>query len=289
MMTSPVSPDAPGDGSPAVSDPSVLALPLDEEGNADELLPPSDGSLETEEELTDFLPSSLPPALYLVGTPIGNLADITQRALHILKSASVIACEDTRHSGRLLSHHGIRARLISLNEHNEARRIPELISQIQQGGSIALISDAGMPTVSDPGQRLVQSAVGAGLRVEGIPGPSAVLTALAASGLPTTPFYFGGFLPHKKGQRNTELTAALQRECTSVYFESPYRLVDTLAMLAEQAPEHRVVVARELTKKFEEFQRGPARNVLSHYQTRSPKGEITLVIAPRDLPKWVTW
>lgn len=250
---------------------------------------PAEGTAEEDEALTDFLPSSLQPALYLVGTPIGNLADITLRGLHILKSVSAIACEDTRHSGRLLSHHGIRSRLISLNEHNEARRIPEIVVLLQQGNSVALISDAGMPTVSDPGQRLVQSVVAAGLRVEGIPGPSAVLTALAASGLPTTPFYFGGFLPHKKGQRNTELTAALGRDCTSVYFESPYRIVDTLAMIAEQAPEHRVVVARELTKKFEEFQRGPARNVLSHYQSKTPKGEITLVIAPRELPKWVTW
>lgn len=233
--------------------------------------------------------SGVVPALYLVATPIGNLADITLRALDILKSVNAIACEDTRHSGRLLSHHGIRSRLISLNEHNEARRIPELITHIQQGGSIALISDAGMPTVSDPGQRLVQSVIAAGLRVEGIPGPSAVLTALAASGLPTTPFYFGGFLPHKKGQREKELLAALQRDCTSVYFESPYRIVDTLEMLASHSPEHRVVVARELTKKFEEFQRGPARNVLLHYQTKPPKGEITLVIAPRELPKWVTW
>ncbi|SKA90134.1 16S rRNA (cytidine1402-2'-O)-methyltransferase [Prosthecobacter debontii] len=244
---------------------------------------------EVDEASLEELPSSLQSALYLVGTPIGNLADITLRALHILKNVSAIACEDTRHSGRLLSHHGIRSKLISLNEHNEARRIPELIGLLQRGGSVALISDAGMPTVSDPGQRLVQSVVAAGLRVEGIPGPSAVLTALAASGLPTTPFYFGGFLPHKKGQRNTEIAAALQRECTSVYFESPYRLVDTLEMLANQAAEHRVVVARELTKKFEEFQRGPARNVLSHYQAKPPKGEITLVIAPRELPKWVTW
>lgn len=228
-------------------------------------------------------------ALYLVGTPIGNLADITLRALEVLKTVDAIACEDTRHSGRLLAHHGVRSRLISLNEHNEARRIPELVSHVAQGGSVALISDAGMPTVSDPGQRLVQAFVAAGLRVEPIPGPSAVLSALAASGLPTTPFYFGGFLPHKKGQRAKELGSALQREATSVYFESPYRLVDTLAMLAEQAPEHRVVVARELTKRFEEFQRGPARNVLLHYQTRVPKGEITLVIAPSELPKWVTW
>lgn len=244
---------------------------------------------DADEATLEELPSSLQPALYLVGTPIGNLADITLRALHILKNVSAIACEDTRHSGRLLSHHGIRSQLISLNEHNEARRIPELIGLLQRGGSVALISDAGMPTVSDPGQRLVQSVVAAGLRVEGIPGPSAVLTALAASGLPTTPFYFGGFLPHKKGQRNTEITQALQRECTSIYFESPYRLVDTLEMIATQKGDHRVVVARELTKKFEEFQRGPAQKVLSHYQAKPPKGEITLVIAPRELPKWVTW
>ena len=250
---------------------------------------PSTAPAPEEDSLVSILPSSLQPALYLVGTPIGNLADITLRGVHILKTVSAIACEDTRHSGRLLSHHGIRSRLVSLNEHNEARRIPELIAHLQQGSSIALISDAGMPTVSDPGQRLVQAVVAAGLRVEAIPGPSAVLTALAASGLPTTPFFFGGFLPHKKGQRNTELTAALNRDCTSVYFESPYRIVDTLEMMATQSPEHRVVVARELTKKFEEFQRGPARNVLSHYQAKPPKGEITLVIAPRELPRWITW
>lgn len=233
--------------------------------------------------------SRVEAALYLTATPIGNLGDITLRALDVLKQVQLIACEDTRHSGRLLSHHGIHARLISLNEHNEARRIPELIAHIQAGGSVALVSDAGMPTVSDPGQRLVQSVVAAGLKVESLPGPSAVLTALAASGLPTVPFYFGGFLPHKKGQREKELLVALQRHATSLYFESPYRLVDTLAMIAAARPDHRVVVARELTKKFEEFQRGPAQQVLSHYQNRPPKGEITLVIAPAELPKWITW
>lgn len=262
-----------------------LSLADDEESAA----PVAEPDPEEDEPLADLPAGGLAPGLYVVGTPIGNLADITLRALHVLKTVSCIACEDTRHSGRLLSHHGIRSRLVSLNEHNEARRIPELVEHIRQGGSVALISDAGMPTVSDPGQRLVQSMVAAGLKVEPLPGPSAVLAALAASGLPTTPFYFGGFLPHKKGQRAKEAAAALERDCTSVYFESPYRLVDTLAMLAEQAPEHRVVVARELTKKFEEFQRGPARIVLSHYQARPPKGEITLLIAPRELPKWVTW
>lgn len=237
------------------------------------------------------VPSShrLVPGLHLVATPIGNLRDITLRALDTLGAADLVACEDTRHSGMLLKHHGIRARLVSLNEHNEALRIPQLLEHMRQGGSVALISDAGMPTVSDPGQRLVAAVVAAGLHVEGIPGASAVLTALSASGLPTTPFYFGGFLPHKKGARTTELTAALQRDCTSVFFESPYRLVDTLAILTEAAPLHRVVVARELTKKFEEFRRGPANILLTHFQTKPPKGEITLLIAPVDPPKWLVW
>jgi 16S rRNA (cytidine1402-2'-O)-methyltransferase len=208
----------------------------------------------------------LKSGLHLVATPIGNLRDITLRALDTLRTADLVACEDTRHSGMLLKHHDIRARLISLNEHNEALRIPQLIEHMRQGGSVALISDAGMPTVSDPGQRLV-----------------------GATGLPTTPFYFGGFLPHKKGARTTELTAALQRDCTSVFFESPYRLADTLAILAEAAPDRRIVVARELTKKFEEFRRGPAGILLSHYQTKPPKGEITLLIAPVEPPKWLTW
>jgi 16S rRNA (cytidine1402-2'-O)-methyltransferase len=257
------------------SDPDSAAEQLD--GADDELLEPVVAT------------GRLMAGLHLVATPIGNMRDITQRALDTLRIADLVACEDTRHSGMLLKHHDIRARLISLNEHNEAHRIPQLLEHIRQGGSVALISDAGMPTVSDPGQRLVGAVVGAGLHVESIPGPSAVLTALAASGLPTTPFYFGGFLPHKKGARTTMLTAALQRDCTSIFFESPYRLVDTLAILAEAAPDHRVVVARELTKKFEEFKRGPASILLSYYQTKTPKGEITLLIAPVDPPKWLTW
>jgi 16S rRNA (cytidine1402-2'-O)-methyltransferase len=260
----------------------------DTEHNPDEASPETDDAYEPLEPFESGS-RAFDPALYLIATPIGNLGDITLRALEALKTVDLIACEDTRHSGRLLSHHGIRGRLVSLNEHNEARRIPELLAHIQKGGSVALISDAGMPTVSDPGQRLVQSTVAAGLKVESLPGPSAVLTALAASGLPTVPFHFGGFLPHKKGQRERELLAALQREATSVYFESPYRLVDTLGMITAARPEHRVVVARELTKKFEEFQRGPAQQVLMHYQTRPPKGEITLIIAPAELPKWITW
>ena len=225
----------------------------------------------------------------IVATPIGHLADLSLRAIDTLRSAHQIACEDTRHSQRLLSHHGLRVPLISLNEHNEARRIPELIEAIRLGNRVVLISDAGMPTLSDPGQRLVQAVIAAELPLTVVPGACAVPTALAGSGLPVVPFYFGGFLPHKKGQREKELQRALERDCTSAYFESPYRLVDSLEILARLEPDRRVVVARELTKHFEEFRRGTAHFVLSHYQTKPPKGEITLLIAPADLPKWILW
>lgn len=225
--------------------------------------------------------------LTLISTPIGNLADITLRGIDSLRHAHLVACEDTRRTAVLLQHHGLHVPMISLTEHNEARRIPEIIGKVQSGEVIALVSDAGCPTVSDPGQRLVHAVIHADLHVEVIPGPSAVLTALAGSGLPTTPFYFGGFLPHKKGQRDKEIQAAMQRECTSIYFESPYRLVDTLQMAANHQPQHRMVVARELTKKFEEFFRGPAQSVLEHFQKTTPKGEITLLIAPQELPKWM--
>ena len=226
------------------------------------------------------------PGLRIVATPIGNLGDVTMRALEVLRSADLIACEDTRHTIRLLQHYQIHRPLISLNEHNEARRSPEIIERVRAGESVVLVSDAGMPTVSDPGQRLVHAVVKAGLHVEVIPGPSAVLTALAGSGLPTMPFYFGGFLAHKKGARSTELVAALQRDCTSIYFESPYRIISTLEILAGLAPEHQIVVARELTKRFEEFQRGTSQSVFQHFSAKPPKGEITLVIAPREMPKW---
>ena len=242
------------------------------------------------DDATQEAPSvPLSPALYVVATPIGNLADITLRALDTLRSVDLVACEDTRHSGRLLKHHSVRAPLISLNEHNEARRIPEFVEQITSGKRIALISDAGTPTVSDPGQRLVQAIVAANLRVEPIPGPSAPIAALSASGLATTPFQFGGFLPHKKGARAKELIAALGRDCTSIYFESPYRIVDTLRILAENHPERRVVVAREITKRFEEFQRGTASFLLSHFQSHPPKGEICLLIESNQPAKWIHW
>ena len=233
-------------------------------------------------------PSSPQGRLQLVATPIGNLGDTSARAVETLRAAAAIACEDTRRTVRLLDHHGLNVPLISLNEHNEARRIPELLQRLSSGSSIALVSDAGFPTVSDPGQRLVHAAIAAGVPIEVIPGASAVLTALAGSGLPTVPFYFGGFLPHKKGQRDKELETAMARECTSIYFESPHRLVDTLRMIATRTPLHPVVVARELTKIHEEFLRGPAQSVLEHYSMKPPKGEITLLLAPHELPKWMT-
>lgn len=224
--------------------------------------------------------------LKIVATPIGNLRDVTLRALDILRSADLIACEDTRHTIRLLQAYEIHRPLVSLNEHNEARRIPEIIEIVRQGKTVALVSDAGMPTVSDPGQRLVRALVKGGLPVEVLPGPSAVLTALAGSGLPTMPFYFGGFLVHKKGARATELSAAMNRECTSVYFESPYRILSTLEIIAGLNPDHEIVVARELTKHFEEFRRGSAQFVLEHFTAKPPKGEITLLLAPKEMPKW---
>ena len=216
--------------------------------------------------------------LFLVGSPIGNLGDITFRALEVLRRVTMVAAEDTRHSSVLLKHYEIRKPLISFHEHNEARRTDELIEKLRGGDSVALLTDAGMPSISDPGYRLVRASVQSGIRIEVIPGPSAVLTALAGSGLPTDRFYFGGFLPIKGGQRQRELHAALTRECTSIYFESPHRIIRSLEVISSIEPARSICVARELTKQFEEYQRGEAATVLAHYTAHPPKGEITLVI-----------
>jgi len=229
-----------------------------------------------------------PGTLYLVGTPLGNLADLTFRARGILATVDVIACEDTRHSLPLLHHYGIRKPLVSLHEHNEAGRSQQILSDLLAGRSVAVISDAGMPLVSDPGQRLLHAIRRAGVPYEIIPGPSAPIVALVGSGLPATEFFFGGFLPVKSGQRRRTLEKALAREETSVFFESPHRLLATLELVATLAPDRLVCVARELTKKFQEFHTAPATACLAHYQTRSVKGEITLVIAGADLPRWMT-
>jgi 16S rRNA (cytidine1402-2'-O)-methyltransferase len=217
--------------------------------------------------------------LYVVGTPIGNLGDITLRALEILKRADVIAAEDTRHSAILLRHFEIRKPLISYHEHNEARRTEELAERIAAGETVALITDAGMPGLSDPGARLVRKCIERDLPFTIVPGPSSILTALVGSGFLLERFCFRGFLPVKSGQRERELRGADAREETTIFFESPYRLTKTLAACVEIMPERQLCVARELTKKFEEFRRGTAADLLAHYQTRTPKGEIVLVIS----------
>ena len=227
-----------------------------------------------------------PGRLYIIATPIGNLGDITDRARSCLAGVDMVACEDTRHSGVLMLRLELRKPLLSVHEHNEASRSAQIIEELRSGRSAAYISDAGMPGVSDPGQRLVNACIRAGLPVEVLPGPSAVITALIGSGFPADAFFFGGFLPVKSGQRERALTRALEREETSVFFESPHRLGSTLELLARLAPEHRICVARELTKKFEEYRRGTAAEVCAHYAAHPAKGEICLVLAGSELPKW---
>src|SRR5438105_15856174 len=202
--------------------------------------------------------------LYVVATPIGNLNDITLRALEVLKSVDVIAAEDTRHSGNLLRHFEIRKPLVSYHEHNEAMRSAELVERLAGGENIALITDAGMPGLSDPGARLIRKCIERGLAYTIVPGVSAILTALVGSGISMKQFCFRGFLPVKSGQRERELRAAAAREETSVFFESPYRIMRTLAACVMIMPNRQLCVARELTKKFEEFRRGTPAEVLAH-------------------------
>jgi 16S rRNA (cytidine1402-2'-O)-methyltransferase len=217
--------------------------------------------------------------LSLVATPIGNLGDITLRALETLKTADVIACEDTRHSLKLLQHYGIAKSLVSYHEHNEARRTAELIEEIAAGKHVAIISDAGLPGISDPGHRLLRACQERGLPYTIIPGSSAVLTALVGSGFDAEAFYYGGFLPVKSGGREREILAAAARIETSVFFESPHRLLKTLEACSQHLPERQICVARELTKTFEEFRRGMPGELLAHYSAHPAKGEIVLVIA----------
>ena len=217
----------------------------------------------------------------LIGSPIGNLGDITFRAVECLRSASVIACEDTRHSARLLKHLEISDKeMIALHDHNEVKRASRLAERAASGEIIAYLSDAGMPTISDPGYRLVNACIEQGVLVEVIPGPSAVISAIAGSGLPSDSFYFGGFLPVKSGKRARELEGAVQRKETAIFFESPHRIVKSLHALNQCAPTREICVARELTKKFETFHRGCASEVFAEFSNlNSVKGEITLLIA----------
>ncbi len=224
--------------------------------------------------------SGTPGTLYLVGTPIGNLEDITLRALSTLKEVDLIACEDTRQTAKLLNHYGIEKPTISYHEHNELTRAAELIVHLEKGDSIAMVSDAGMPGVSDPGYRLVALAIRHHIRVVPIPGASAFLSALVASGLPTDSFRFGGFLPAKAGARRTALEAIRNSPRTQIFYEAPHRLIETMQDLVEVlGPERHVVVAREVTKLHEEFLRGRAEELRAQLKARGEvRGEITLLI-----------
>ena len=219
--------------------------------------------------------------LYVVATPIGNLGDITLRALDVLKLVDLIAAEDTRHSGILLKHYKIDKPLISYHEHNEAMRTAQLVERLAAGENIALITDAGTPGLSDPGARLVRECIKRELPFTILPGPSSILTALIGSGFSTDKFFFVGFLPNKSGGRERELRAAAARDETTVFFESPHRLMKTLRAAVEILQDRQLCVARELTKKFEEFRRGTASELLARYEAHPPKGEIVLVIAGR--------
>jgi 16S rRNA (cytidine1402-2'-O)-methyltransferase len=226
-----------------------------------------------------------PGRVVLVPTPIGNRDDLTLRAIEALRGADLIACEDTRHSRPLLAHHEINVPLVSFHEHNESRRAAELAARARAGETIAVISDAGMPGISDPGYRLVRACIDDDVPLEVLPGPSAILTALVGSGLPVHAFQFGGFLSVKKGKRRNQLTTALESDGTSIFFESPHRLPSTLEILAELAPDTPTCVARELTKKFETYHRGTAAELHAHFTTHPPKGEIVLLVAAPRNPK----
>jgi 16S rRNA (cytidine1402-2'-O)-methyltransferase len=217
--------------------------------------------------------------LYVVATPIGNLSDITLRALEVLQSVDLIAAEDTRYSGMLLKHFGIKKPLVSYHEHNEATRTVQLIERLARGENVGLITDAGTPGLSDPGGRLIRECIKRQLPFTIVPGPSSILMALVGSGFSTEKFCFSGFLPVKSGQRERELRAAAGAKDTTVFFESPYRLTKTLAACAHIMPDRRLCVARELTKKFEEFRTGTPSELLAHYQAHPPKGEIVLLIS----------
>ncbi len=230
--------------------------------------------------------SASPGTLYVVATPIGNLEDITARALRILAEVELIAAEDTRHSRQLLNHFGIRTPLLSCHEHNEEQRLNELVTRLRGGARIALISDAGTPAIADPGYRLVRACHAAGIRVEPVPGPSALLAALSAAGEPTDRFLFEGFLPAKSAARTAALTALRDEPRTVVCYEAPHRLAATLAAIGEVWGEERpVVVARELTKLHEEFFRGTAGEALAHFGAGRVRGEVVLILPPYVAPR----
>ena len=217
--------------------------------------------------------------LYLVATPIGNLADITHRALQVLKDVDLIACEDTRHTRKLLQHYGITTKTISYHEHNEQQRAAELIELLKQGGNIAVVSDAGTPSISDPGFRLVRAAIDSEVAVVPVPGPSALISALISAGLPTDEFFFAGFLPAKSNARRARLNELRSVPGTLIFYEAPHRLAPALKDAHEVLGEREAVVARELTKLYEEIRRGRLSELATHYANdENPRGEIVVLI-----------
>lgn len=220
--------------------------------------------------------------LYLVATPIGNLEDITLRALRVLKEVDLIACEDTRHTKKLLAHFNISKPVVSYHEHNERERTAELIARLEEGISIALVSDAGTPLISDPGFQLASQAIAHGIPVIPLPGPSALVTALSASGLSANEFTFAGFLPPKKSARRARLAELAKYKSTLIFYEAPHRIKETLADTRDVLGNRRAVIARELTKLHEEFLRGRLSEITSAAVERSLKGEMVLIIAPAE-------
>jgi 16S rRNA (cytidine1402-2'-O)-methyltransferase len=218
--------------------------------------------------------------LYVVGTPIGNLEDMTFRAVRILQTVDLIAAEDTRHTGKLLHHFQVTTPQISYHEHNQQQRIPELLQKLNAGSAIALVTDAGMPGISDPGYYLVKACIEAGVLVVPLPGATAVITALSAAGLPTDRFVFEGFLPPKGQERRDRLESLVSESRTIIFYEAPHRVRQTLQDLAEAMGESRqIVLARELTKLHEEFWRGSITDAIAHYAQREPQGEFTILVA----------
>ena len=227
-------------------------------------------------------PHNVAGTLFIVATPIGNLEDITLRALRILKTVDLIAAEDTRHTRKLLTHYDIPTPLTSYHDHNEATKVPVLVETLLTGKNIALVSDAGTPCISDPGYRLVKGAVEADIPVVPIPGPSMLTALMSVGGLPTDRFAFEGFLPAKKGQRQRALRELCHEKRPLIFYESPHRLLSTLTDLAQIFGDRRIVVGRELTKQFEEILRGPISAVCSAFHNRSVKGEVALVVEGWD-------
>ncbi len=232
--------------------------------------------------MPDMPPPLQPGTLYLVATPIGNLEDITLRALRVLRECDMVAAEDTRRTRQLLRHFEIDKPIISCHQFNEAKRSSNLIHRLESGETIALVSDAGTPGISDPGERLVRATLSAKQRVEPVPGACAAITALSAAGLPTDQFFFAGFPPHKSGKRRNRLAALVAIPGTLIFYESPHRILKLLGELSEIWPECPIVIGRELTKKFEEFKRGTPPDILAYMAKSKPRGEfVVLVGEPR--------